>query len=150
MQVSEIIGSEAVFFGMSLLVGMGLRVVYDVFRIWRRVIKHGNFWIGIEDMFYWIFCTIAIFLLLYRENDGMLRLFAFIGILCGMGIYHILLSRYVLKFFVWLLNGVLVKIRGVSRVVFGPFIKIGRKILVFFKKWLKKIYKAIRMGLCKL
>ena len=91
--MSEVIGNEAYFFGISIVVGVGLRLAYDVLRILRRVIKHGNFWIGIEDLLYWLLCTIVVFLLLYLENDGMLRLFAFVGILGGMGIYQLLFSR---------------------------------------------------------
>ena len=72
MQVSEAIGNEATFFLVSMLCGMGLVLTYDFFRIIRRLIPHGNIWIGIEDVCYWIFGTVVVFLLLYQKNDGML------------------------------------------------------------------------------
>lgn len=150
MQMSEVIGEEALFFGLSILVGMGLVLVYDVFRILRRVIRHGSILIGIEDILFWILCTITVFVLLYRENDGMLRLFTFIGIMVGMGIYYGLFSRFILRFFVWLLGGVLKGIQKGSTILFGPVIKIVRKVVLFLKKQLKKLYKAIKIGLCKL
>ena len=150
MQVSETIGNEAVFFLLSVLEGVGLVLVYDAFRILRRIIKHGNIWIGLEDIFYWIFCTIAVFLLLYQKNDGMMRLFTFVGILFGMAIYYFLFSRFVIKLCVFVFGGILKGIGKVLGVLLSPFAKIGRKILAFLKKQLKKIYKAIKMGLCKL
>lgn len=150
MQIGEVIREEAIFFCVSLLAGVGLVLVYDVFRILRRVIKHGIILIGIEDICFWILCTVTIFLLLYRENDGMLRFFAFIGILSGMGIYLALFSRFILRFFVWLFTGIWRGIKKTGHVVFGPFVKVLRKILLFLKKWLKKWYKAIKMGLCKM
>ena len=150
MQISEAIGNEAVFFLLSVLEGMGLVFVYDIFRIVRRILKHGNIWIGIEDIFYWIFCTIAVFLLLYQTNDGMMRAFTFFGILLGMAIYYFLFSRFVIKISVLLFGGILKGLHKVFRVLLKPFVKIGKKILLFIKKQLKKICKAIKMGLCKL
>lgn len=150
MEIGEAILEEAVFFGVSLLVGMGLVLVYDVFRILRRIVKHGTILIGVEDICFWILCTVTVFLLLYWENDGMLRLFAFVGILSGMGIYLAVFSRFVLRFFVWLLGGILKKIQKTGGVLLHPFAKTIKKILQFLKKWLKKCYKAIKIGLCKL
>ena len=150
MQVSETIHREILFFGVSFLTGMGLVLVYDVFRILRRVIKHGNLWVGIEDCLFWCLCTVAVFLLLYRENDGMFRAFAFLALIFGMGVYYLLFSRLLLRIFVSLLGGIFGGVRKISRVLLGPFVKIVCKVMLFFKKWLKKLYKAIRMGLCKL
>ena len=150
MQVGEVIRTEAMFFGISFLVGMGLVLVYDVFRILRRVIKHGTVLIGIEDICFWLLCTVSVFLLLYKENDGMIRLFAFVGILFGMGIYLAVFSRFILCFFVWLFSRILRGIQKIGRVLFGPLVKIGRKIFLILKKWLKKWYKAIKMSLSKM
>ncbi len=146
MQISATIGNEAYFFLLSILEGMGLVLVYDVFRIFRRLIKHGNIWIGIEDLLYWLFCFFAVFLLLYKENDGMVRLFAFVGILAGCGIYYFLFSKAVIKICV----AVLSKILMILGKILAPFLKTGKKILVFLKKQLKKLYRTIKMSLCKL
>lgn len=134
MRVSAAIGMEAFFFLASVLEGMGLVFVYDIFRIIRRVIKHGIVWIGMEDILYWLFCTVAVFLLIYLKNDGMMRAFSFLGIMIGIAVYYFLFSRFVIKLGVLLLQ---------------PFARIGRKIRSFFKKVLKKVHKTIRMGLCK-
>ena len=75
-RVSEGIFTEAVFLGISVLVGMGLFLLYDIFRIFRRIVPHGAIWIGVEDFCYWLLCTAAVFLMLYQENDGMIRGFA--------------------------------------------------------------------------
>ena len=146
MQISETIGNEAMFFQNSVLCGIGLVLVYDCFRIFRRVVPHGNIWIGIEDVCYWIFGTVVVFLLLYQKNDGMLRAFCFLGIALGGVIYTFLFSRFVVKIFV--------KVLGT---IGKPFVKTGKKIITFIKKiiafirkQLKKLYKAIKIGLCKL
>jgi len=150
MQVSETIGNEALFFGVSVLCGMGLIFIYDLFRILRRLIPHGNIWIGIEDACYWLFSTVAVFLLLYRENDGMMRAFCFLGIGIGGAIYAFLLSRFVVKICVKIFGGVLKLFRKIFGVIGKPFVGTARKILNFLGKQLKKLYKAIKIGLCKL
>lgn len=149
MQVSEAIGVEAEFFVVSVLYGMGLVFVYDVFRIIRRLIPHSNIWIGIEDICYWILCTVAVFLLLYRKNDGMLRAFCFLGIALGGSIYAFLLSRYILKICVTVFGAILSIFGKVWKFISDPFRKIGKKMTVFLRKRLKKLCKAIKMGLCK-
>ena len=97
MQISQAIGDEAIFFLAAVVCGMGLVFTYDLFRIFRRLIPHGNIWIGIEDACYWIICTMIVFLLLYQKNDGMMRAFCFLGIALGGMIYAFLFSRFVVK-----------------------------------------------------
>lgn len=150
MQVSEAIGNEAAFFLVSMLCGMGLVFLYDLFRILRRLISHGNIWIGIEDVCYWLFCTVVVFLLLYQKNDGMMRAFCFLGIAVGGACYAFFFSRFVVKICVKILKTIFNFLGKILGFIGKPFIKTGRKILCFLRKQLKKLYKAIKIGLCKL
>lgn len=150
MNVSETIGQEAVFLGTSILLGAVLFLVYDVLRIFRRMAAHGNFWIAVEDFLYWLLCTAAVFVLLYRENDGMVRGFAFGGILIGMLLYYVTLSRLLIKVNVFLLSKIGEVLGKIFGTVFGPSVKIGKKFTGFLIKRLKKVWRAVKMGLCKL
>ena len=150
MAVSENIGNEVVFFFISILCGMGLVFIYDFFRIFRRLAVHGTIWIGIEDMIYWFFCTIVVFLLLYQMNDGMIRAFSFLGIAIGGGVYASFFSRFVIKLCVWFLGKILNIFNKIFGIILRPFLKIGKKIGGFWVKQLKKLYKTIKMGLYKM
>lgn len=150
MVISEGIGNEAIFLGVSILVGAGLFLLYDLLRIFRRIVVHGVIWVGMEDFLYWLVCTVIVFLMLYRENDGMIRGFALGGVLIGMLSYHFFFSRFVVKINVLLLQRLLRILRKIFLFFFGPVIKIGKKILFFFVKQLKKAWKAVKIGLCKL
>ena len=97
MPVSETIVQEAVFLGTAILAGAGLFFLYDILRIFRRIVPHGNIWIGAEDFLYWLVCTGVVFVMLYQENDGMVRGFALGGVILGMFLYILLLSRLVVK-----------------------------------------------------
>ena len=150
MVVSETIGQEALLFGIAILVGAGLFLLYDILRIFRRIASHGNIWISVEDFVYWLICTGVVFVMLYWENDGMVRGFALIGLVFGMLIYYLLLSRYVISVNVRILKTVLGYIHKVLRFFFGPMIKVGKKVLRFFIKRLKKVARAVKISLCKL
>ena len=150
MAVSTSIYQELLFLGSSVLVGMGLFFIYDILRIFRRILPHGNIWIGVEDFLYWIIFTGVVFVLLYRENDGMVRGFAFGGLLVGMACYYLLLSRLIVHCQVWIWK----KILGILGKVLGFFVrpvwKTLKKVAAFCGKRLKKFVRAVKIGLCKL
>ncbi len=150
MMVSETIGQEAVFLGTSILLGAGLFFLYDILRIFRRIVPHGNIWIGVEDFIYWLICTGAVFVMLYQENDGMVRGFAMGGIVLGMLLYYLVFSRFVIRINVLVLKAVLGFWKKIFGFLFHPVLRICRKILEFIRKRLKKLLKAVKMGLCKL
>lgn len=149
MNIQESIGQEAVLLGISMLLGAALFLVYDILRIFRRIFPHGAIWIGVEDFCYWILCTAAVFVMLYRENDGMVRGFSLGGVVIGMALYYFLFSRFVIKILVKILRTILGFFGKTGSVLFSPFRKAGTKIFLFFKKRLKKIAKAIKIGISK-
>ena len=150
MAVSAAISEQAASLGVSILIGGALFLLYDIFRIFRRVVPHGNFWIGVEDFFYWLCCTAVVFVMLYRENDGMVRGFAFGGLLVGMACYYLLLSRLIVHCQVWIWK----KILGIIGKVLGFFVrpvwKTLKKVGAFCGKRLKKFVRAVKIDLCKL
>lgn len=150
MQVSETIGQEAVFLGVAILVGALLFLLYDGLRIFRRIVPHGNIWIGLEDFIYWLVCTGVVFVMLYRENDGMVRGFAFGGVLVGMLLYYLLFSRFVIRINVLVWKKILGVLGNIFGIILHPVLKIVKKITKFFGKQLKKFWKAVKISLCKL
>ena len=150
MAVSTAIYQELLFLGSSVLVGMGLFFLYDILRIFRRILPHGNIWIGVEDFLYWIIFTGVVFVLLYRENDGMVRGFSIGGIMIGMLLYYFLLSRFVIRINVMVFGTVFGLLGKIFGTILLPFRKHGKKIIHFFRKRLKKVCRAVKIGLCKL
>lgn len=85
---------EARLLILSLLTGAGLMALYDVLRVFRLLVRHGWLWMGVEDLLYWIFAGFATFYLLYRENDGALRLYVIGSVLLAMIIYDRTFSAF--------------------------------------------------------
>ena len=71
--MSQEITEELLLFFHSFLTGIIMAVFYDGLLIIRRVIRHGQFWISLEDFFFWLICAWGGFLLLVGENYGFLR-----------------------------------------------------------------------------
>ena len=115
----------------SCLCGALITVVYDGLRIFRRIISHGNFWIGIEDFVFWRWTAIWIFSVLYRENDGNLRMYTMISMAIGMILYHKIISEPL----VGVLGKWIKKIKNGNR-----FYKIFRGKIV---SWIKVYYYLI-------
>lgn len=134
MMSREILGELQVA-GVALLYGSVITIVYDLIRIFRRVIAHGNFWIGVEDFIFWIWTALWIFSVLYRENDGSFRMYTILAMVLGMIFYHKTISEPFVRF-----TGKILK-KLVSILIF-PLKKL--KIYIsFFGKKLKKMIQGI-------
>ena len=95
--MSMTIRYELQLLAASLTVGICLMMVYDGLRLFRTLVPHGDFWTGIEDAVYWAGSSITTFLLLFRQNDGILRWYAIAGVLMGMLVYNLTVSRILLR-----------------------------------------------------
>uniref|UniRef100_UPI0040570B42 spore cortex biosynthesis protein YabQ n=1 Tax=Acetatifactor sp. TaxID=1872090 RepID=UPI0040570B42 len=112
--------NENIFLFYALLMGIFITFVYDILRIFRRVIPHGNLLISLEDIGFWIYCATKVFLLMYHESNGTLRWFAILGALVGMFLYKKLVSGFFVKYVSMALRKVLDILVKIVRVVLKP------------------------------
>ena len=155
--VSAGIYEELALLCCFFLVGVFLAACYDVLRIIRGIIPHGTFLINLEDLVYWIYVAVVVFVQLYDKNDGRLRGYVFGGLLAGMILYACSFSRICVPYIIRFLQRVLgVLLRPVRCV--GVFLRMKMrkgqdfwgKVWTCQKKRLKKLWKMVKMSLCKL
>lgn len=124
--------SENEFLLLSFLTGIYVTFVYDLLRIFRRVIPQGEFMVSLEDMIFWVYCALKVFLLMYHESNGTLRWFAVFGALVGMFLYRKLVSSLFVENVSRLLSYILCKVRGILNKILWffmhPVIKIMHKM----------------------
>lgn len=89
---------EMELLSVSVLTGAGLMIVYDCLRVFRILCPHRTVWVGVEDMLYWIYTSLMVFTLLYRENDGVVRSYVVVAIFLGMMLYQHLISKKFLNY----------------------------------------------------
>ncbi len=158
---------ESLFMLYALFAGIGITFVYDLLRIFRRVIPHNLFWVSVEDLAFWIFCAVEVFLLMYYMNNGVLRWFAVLGALAGMLLYNKTVSRFLVKYlslFFCKVKGMLQKVlfflfRPVAAVAgnirrragsaTGRVKSSNKRIRSFLKKRLTVLGKVLKMIICK-
>lgn len=105
----------------ALLMGIFITFLYDLLRIFRRVVPHNGFFVSMEDLAFWIYCGGEVFLLMYHEGNGSLRWFAVLGAVLGMLLYRKLVSRLFVKYTSLLLCKVLRIVGRILEFLSRPF-----------------------------
>lgn len=118
---------ENIFLLHAFLLGIFITFIYDLLRIFRRVIPHNAFFVSLEDLLFWIYCGGEVFLMMYHESDGSLRWFAVGGALFGMFLYKKILSRFLVKYVSLVMNKVLSAVGKALAWLCRPLRFAGRK-----------------------
>ena len=161
--MSQEIIQEVTFFLHSVLMGLLITFVYDWIRVFRKLVKHGGFLTSIEDLVFWLACGIAVFYMLYRENNGVLRWFAVVGASLGILIYKAVIRDRFVYVMSTCIHKIMWFIFRVIQIVLKPLkwlifkgkqatrliAKILKKCQQFVKKRLTVFIKTLRMVLCK-
>ena len=161
--MSAAINTELFFFLKSILTGVIIILLYDILRILRRIIKHKTLVITIEDGLYWLTSGLMIFMMMYKENDGIVRGFSIVGVLLGMLVYNGSISKIVVKYIALVINFIVHLFQKTLYFLFTPFRFIIKKLgkgvkktstkvgkgKKYFLKRLKNKLKEVKIALCK-
>lgn len=161
--MSTNIMQEIYFLMHAIVMGILITFVYDWIRIIRRVVNHNLFFISMEDLFFWIGCSIGVFLMFYRENNGTLRWFAIIGAAIGMSLYKVTLSYFFVTYMSLVLKKVINIITKLILIILKPLALLLKKeailtkkaygktrgVIRFMKKRLTVFIKMVKIMLCK-
>ena len=91
------VSSQAYIFLCTVIGGMVVGFVYDIFRVSRKIIKTKNIIVYFEDIIFWLLVSLLTFIVLFISNAGQIRGYAFIGLILGVIIYAFLISYYVVR-----------------------------------------------------
>ena len=124
--MEEYIRAQASLFLASMYVGLIIMALYDVLRLLRRIVKHNNIVVGIEDFLFWTVAGFVIFAMIYTENDGALRWFVVVGVYIGAFVYWRsfgmfmvkIVSKYVNIILKYILKKPLNKVKMVIRYIY--------------------------------
>ncbi|HIR28325.1 MAG TPA: spore cortex biosynthesis protein YabQ [Candidatus Choladousia intestinigallinarum] len=124
--MSSVIRQEMWIFLLSILHGIFLTLLYDLFRSLRRAFPHGIVLISLEDFFFWMAAGFLTFCLIFSGTDGVIRGYVGAGIFLGAFLYHKTASPYV----VLVLGKSLQFAAGIVRKAGRLLKKLARKILL--------------------
>ncbi len=121
-----------------MLRGVLILILYDLLRIFRRVVPHGVLAVALEDVLYWAGTALLVFQLLYRENDGAVRGYALVAVAAGMLLYHRTVSGWMVEHIAGVLNVCLGFFLRPLRLLWRKVVQVLRMAVRFYKKKLKK------------
>ncbi|MBE5821192.1 MAG: hypothetical protein E7311_01210 [Clostridiales bacterium] len=93
------LANEVTIFFKSALLGIGVGLLLDFFRILRKTIKHKDILVIIQDSIFSMLTFLYIFFIIYIVNDGQIRLYILLGIILSNIIYFLSISKFIINFF---------------------------------------------------
>ena len=145
--------SQAMLFLLFALDGVIIGIFFDFFRILRRSFSTGNLVTAIEDILFWICTGIILLYSIFIFNNGAIRGYMFLGVLCGVTLYMITLSKIFIKINVCILTfikqiiSLIIEVFNIpikiisnilKKVIFNPILFIFAKLSKTFKEYVKK------------
>lgn len=143
--VSPVIAGEGVFMLHSFLLGVIITFIYDLFRIFRRIIPHGWFLLSLEDLVFWVLATAGIFYMLYYENNGMFRWFSVIGAGTGMFLYKKTLSTVLVNFVSGTINKLIALIGKILWKLSAPVRFLWRRMKILAGRGARRAAREARI-----
>ena len=86
------------------LTGICIGLLFDFFRIQRKVLKTCDFITYIQDILFWIVSGLIIIFVIMKYTKGEIRIYMVLGIILGILIYFLIISKYIMKIFVCILS----------------------------------------------
>ena len=124
--------NQAYLFLIFIINGIIIGVLFDFFRILRKTIKTKDAITYIQDILFWILTGFIVLYSTFTFNNGEIRIFMFIAILIGVVFYMTLISSYVIKVNVTIINFIKNILQKIFNILITPtenFIKILQKNL---------------------
>lgn len=124
--------SEILLYAGAL--GLELGLVYDFFRVIRRVWKCGFFMTACMDLMFWIFTAGRTFYIMHTQSNGTLRWFAVLGVLTILYIYMKWFSSCIVKIGVFVLSYV----KSIALWIKKSLTKILKMSIIKLRKFSRK------------
>ena len=127
--MNDTTSNQIILLLIFVITGTIIGILFDFFRIQRKIIKHFDFITYIQDILFWLLSGLIIIFSIMKFTNGELRSYMIFGIIVGVIIYFSIFSKFIMK---------------ISIIIIQFFIKILSIILIPIKKiWkiIKKVWK---------
>lgn len=115
--------------------GITISILFDIFRIRRKVWKAPNLLTYFEDILFWIISAIILLYTVMKYTTGELRIYMFVGLFIGILIYFKFFSKLIVKFFSSIIKFIITIIVRIFKIILYPFKK---NLNLLKKSWKKK------------
>ncbi len=120
--------NQAFLFLIFIINGILVGFLFDIFRVLRKSFKTSDIITYIEDILFWIVAGVLTLYFIFNYNNGEIRFFIFLGIILGISIYILTISKYFMKITVGIIS--IIK-------------QIVKKIIIYPLKFILNIVKKL-------
>ncbi len=132
---------QVVSFLLSILLGAVFCIMYDLLRSLHKLYIKGFAEVFVLDLLFWFVCAIITYLFLVIYCNGIVRGFVVIGALMGFLAVRIILSKYILLIFTFVLKFIMGILHFVCAKIVGILVPINK----YLKKYILKVKKCLHM-----
>ena len=143
-------GNTIAIQGYTLIIfiftGIAIGIFFDLFRVLRRSFKTSNIITYLEDIVFWIATGIFFLFVLFKFNNGQIRSYVVVGVLAGVILYLLFISKYFIKLNV----NLMIKLKKVLsypirllRILLKKILWPVSFIVINVRKGIKDIFKKI-------
>jgi spore cortex biosynthesis protein YabQ len=90
---------QLITFGMLVGTGMVMAFIFDIYRVFRWLLKLPKLLVHFVDLVIWLIMAVMVFYILILGNWGEVRFYIFLGLLVGLAIYFKFCSKKASKLF---------------------------------------------------
>lgn len=126
---------ELLFFCRAFWSGVCLAAGYELLLVFRKLVSHRSFLIGMEDIVYWCCVALYLFRMIYQGNDGVIRSYVLLSVCLGAFVFHIGPGRVLAEF-----------LTRIFREIFR-FLRLAAKPLGKWRKRLKFLWDRVKISL---
>lgn len=129
--------SLAIFIITGFIVG----ILFDIFRIMRKSFKTANWITYVQDILFWILTGLIVLFSIFQFNYGEVRSYVFFGIILGVILYMLTISKYFIKYSIFIIS-------YLKNLISYPLNFIKKAMIKPIRLVIKQTYK-IWMTICK-
>ena len=137
---------EALSFLYACLLGAGLGVLYDVFRLLRLLLFKNRVAIFLEDLLFSAMCTLVTLAFLVEFCSGRVRVYALLGELLGFFLYHFTVGELVIR----VLKGLIALVKAVLHGIYRVFVFPIWRIVGWIARKISRIFSVLLQYLKRL
>lgn len=113
------------------ITGIIIGLLFDFFRIQRKVIKTFDFITYLQDALFWVLSGIVLIISIMNFTNGEIRSYMILGIIIGVFLYFNTFSKYIMKISMGIANFFI----KILHILISPIKKLSKKLK---KSWKKK------------
>lgn len=132
---------ELVVFFVMVCCGAAVAVFFDFLRAVRIFFKPNAIVVGITDTVFWVLSAFAAAACVWNFYDGKLRFFEPVGLGLGVVLYFSLLSKWILRFFLFLIENIFKIVRVIFKILLTPALFLYKILVVPIKGITVSVYR---------